>query len=170
MNVIFHTTAAIGLTAILTDTSRLGDRPTFAETLPTALSVFVLGIISHGALDYIPHCYPINSKVDVIAGLAMILSITWLTNRHFRSIMGLAFLGAILPDIVDLGPKLLNKYLNLGLTIPDNIFPWHWHIYSGSIYNGTCSVSTLNHLLLILTVGVIVWTRRSDLRCMFKKT
>jgi len=169
MNVIFHTTTAIGLTAILTDTSRLGDKPALAETLPTAISVFAIGIISHGVLDFIPHCYPINSKLDVIAGLAMILLMTWLTNRHFRSIMGLAFLGAIFPDIVDLGPKILNKYLNLGLTIPDNIFPWHWQLYSGSIYNGTCSVSTSNHLLLIFTVGVIVWTRRSDMKCIFRK-
>lgn len=169
MNVIFHTTTAIGLTAILTDTSRLGDKPTFAETLPTAFSVFIIGIISHGALDFIPHCYPINSKLDVIVGLAMILSTTWLTNRHFRSIMGLAFLGAILPDIVDLGPKILDKYLNLGLSMPENIFPWHWQLYSGSIYDGTCNVSTLNHLLLILTVSVIVWTRRSDLKRIFKR-
>ena len=169
MNVIFHTTTAIAVTVLLTDTSRLGNRPTAVQVIPTALYAFATGIISHGVLDFIPHCYPINSKLDVTAGLAMILSTTWLTNRHFRVISGLAFLGAIFPDIVDLGPKILNSYLNLGLTIPDNIFPWHWHTYSGSIYNGTCNISTLNHLLLVLIVLVIFWTRRTDLKTIFRK-
>src|SRR6187401_3267065 len=122
MNVIFHTTTAIGVTVLLTDTSRLGNRPNITQVIPTALYAFVIGIISHGLLDFIPHCYPINSKLDVIAGLAMILCTTWLTNRHFRAITGLACLGAIFPDIVDLGPKIINKYLNLGLTLPDNFF------------------------------------------------
>jgi hypothetical protein len=170
MNVIFHTTTAIGVTVLLTDTIRLGNRPTIIQVIPTALCAFVIGIISHGVLDFIPHCYPINSKLDVIAGLAMILCTTWLTNRHFRVIAGLACLGAIFPDVVDLGPKIISKYLNLGLALPDNFFPWHWHMYSGSIYNGTCNVSTLNHLLLLLTIGVILWTRRTDLKVIIKRS
>ncbi len=170
MNAIFHTTTAIGVTVLLTDTVRLGDKPTLKRVMPTAFYAFFIGIISHGALDFIPHCYPINSKVDAIAGLLMILLTIWLTDRHFRAITGLASLGAIFPDIVDLGPKIINKYLTLGLTLPDNFFPWHWHTYSGSIYNGTCNISTLNHLLLLLTVGVILWTRRTDLKVITKRS
>jgi hypothetical protein len=169
MNVIFHTTTAIGVTVLLTDTVRLGDKPTLQQVIPTGIYAFSIGIISHGILDFIPHCYPINSKVDAISGLLMILMTIWQTNTHFRVITGLACLGAIFPDIVDLGPKIINKQLNLGLTLPDAIFPWHWHTYSGSIYTQTCSVSTLNHLLLVLTVGVIIWIRRTDLKVLFKK-
>jgi hypothetical protein len=169
MNVIFHTTTAIGLTVLLADTNRLGNKPTLTQVMPTALYAFSLGVVSHGALDFVPHCYPMNSKVDVIAGLVMIFSMTWLTNRHFRAIIGLAFLGTIFPDIVDLGPKIINRQLNLGLSLPENIFPWHWHEYSGSIYNGTCNVSTINHFLLVLTVGVVLWTRRIALEKILKK-
>jgi hypothetical protein len=169
MNVIFHTTTAIGVTVLLTDTSRIGIRPTTIQVAPTAFYAFGMGIISHGILDFIPHCYPINSKLDVIAGIVMILSTTWLTNRHFRVIMGLAFLGAVFPDIVDLGPKILNKQLNLGLTFPGNMFPWHWRIYSGSIYDGNCNISILNHFLLVLTVVLILWSRRTDLKNIFGK-
>lgn len=170
MNVLFHITTALGATVLLTDTVRLGTKPTLTQVMPTSICVFSVGIISHGALDFIPHCYPINSKVDAIAGLLMILAAMWLTNRHFRAITGLACLGSIFPDIVDLGPKIINKQLNLQLSLPDNIFPWHWQNYSGSIYNGTCSISTVNHLLLLLTVGAVLWTRRADLSVIIKKS
>lgn len=170
MNIIFHTTTAIGVTVLVTDTVRLGDKPSLNRVIPTALYAFFIGIISHGGLDFIPHCYPINSKLDVIAGLLMILLTLRLTNRHFRTITGFASLGAIFPDLVDLGPKIVNKHLNLGLTLPDNIFPWHWHAYSGSIYNGACNVSTFNHLLLLLMIGAILWTRQTDSKAIFKKS
>ena len=169
MNVIFHTTTAIGVTVLLTNTIRIGDRPTTNKVIPTALCVFAIGIISHGVSDFIPHCYPINSRVDVITGLIVIFSTIWLTNRHYRLIIGLAFLGCIFPDIVDLAPKTINRHLNLGLTIPNNIFPWHWHEYSGSIYNGNCNVSTLNHLLLAISIIIALWTRQTDLKIIFKK-
>jgi hypothetical protein len=170
MNVIFHTTAAIGATVLLTDTARLGGKPTLGQIMPTAFYTFLIGIILHGALDFIPHCYPINSKVDAVAGLSMILTTVWLTNRHYRPISGLACLGSIFPDVVDLGPKIINKQLNLGLTLPDNIFPWHWHEYSGSLYHEPCNVSTLNHFVLLLTTGIILWTRRTDLKAIVKKS
>lgn len=170
MNVIFHTTTAIGVAVLLTDTVRLGDKPTLIRVIPTSLYAFSIGIISHGALDFIPHCYPINSKADVIVGLLMILMAIWLTNRYFRVITGLACFGAIIPDIVDLGPKIIDKQMNLNLSLQENIFPWHWHAYSGSIYNGTCDVSTINHLLLLLTIGIVLWTRRADLKVITKKS
>ena len=169
MNVIFHTTTAIAVTVLLTDTSRLGDRPTLKKALPTAFCCFAIGIISHGALDFIPHCYPINSRLDGIAGLLLILLTIWLTNRHYRLISGLACIGSIFPDLLDLGPKIINKQLSLRLTLPDNIFPWHWHTYSGSINDGRCNVSALNHLLLLFTIGAVIWTRRSDIIVMLHK-
>ena len=169
MNVIFHTTTAISVAVLLTDTKRIEQLTISKSVIWTSMLAFTVGLISHGVLDYIPHCYPINSKIDAIAGLTMILLITWLTNKKYRLIMGLSFLGCIFPDLVDLLPSIINKQLGLSLPIIDQVFPWHLHDYSGSIYNENCNNSTLNHVLLLLTVCIICWCRRTDLKRIFRK-
>ena len=169
MNVIFHTTTAISVAVLLTDTKRIEQTMTSKIIVWTSVLVFTVGLISHGALDYIPHCYPINSKLDAIVGLIMILTTTWLTNNKYRLIMGLSFLGSIFPDLIDLSPSIINKQLGLSLPTIDKVFPWHLHDYSGSIYNDNCNNSTLNHILLFLTICIILWCRRTDLNAIFKK-
>ncbi|WP_027002885.1 hypothetical protein [Hugenholtzia roseola] len=169
MNVIFHTTTAVGVAILLTDTKRIEQARTLKDTIWTSILAFIVGVISHGALDYIPHCYPINSKLDVFAGLAMILITVWLTNKKYQFIMGLSFLGSIFPDLVDLSPSIINKQLGFNLPILDKIFPWHLHDYSGSNYTNDCSNSFLNHLLLLLTISIILWCRQTDLRAIFNK-
>lgn len=168
MNVLFHTTTAIGVAVILTDTKRIGQSNTSMTIVLTGILAFFVGVISHGALDYIPHCYPINSKIDVIAGLFMICVVTWLTNKKYRIIMGLSFLGSVFPDIIDLFPEIVSS--QLGITIPktDKVFPWHFHDYSGSIFTGNCTNSNLNHTLLMLTLSIICWSRRADFKMIFK--
>ncbi len=170
MNVIFHTTTAISVAVLLTDTKRIEQSTTSRNVIWTSIFAFTVGHISHGALDYIPHCYPVNSKLDAIIGLTMILTTTWLTNKRYRLIMGLSFLGCIFPDLVDLSPGIINKQLGLSLPTIDKIFPWHFHDYSGSIYTDNCNNSTLNHILLLLTIGVVCWCRRTDLKTMFNKS
>jgi hypothetical protein len=170
MNVIFHTTTAIGVAVMLTDTKRIELSTTSKSVIGTSVLAFTVGLISHGALDYIPHCYPINSKLDAIAGLTMMLATTWLTNKKYRLIMGLSFLGCIFPDLVDLSPSIINKQLGISLPTIDKIFPWHLHEYSGSIYNDNCDNSTLNYILLLLTICIIFWCRRTDIKIIFKKT
>ncbi len=169
MNVIFHTTTAISVAILLTDTNRIKQSTTSEITYWTSFFAFVVGLISHGALDYIPHCYPINSKFDAIAGLGMILITIWLTKKKYRLVMGLSFLGSIIPDIVDLSPGIINKQLGLSIPIIDKIFPWHFQTYSGSIYNENCNISTLNHLLLLLTILIVCYYRRTDAKIIFKK-
>jgi hypothetical protein len=167
MNVIFHTTVALGTAVLVTDTERIGANPAVRKVVPAALSAFVAGIISHGVLDYVPHCYPVNSKVDAVVALVMIVAATWFAHGAYRAIVGLSFLGSVFPDLIDLGPKIVNRQLNLGLTLPDNMFPWHWHAWSGSVYSGDCHVSTLNHFLLVFTVALVVWFRRTDFSVIF---
>lgn len=167
MNVLLHTTTAVGIAVLLTDTKRIEQSPTRGMVVLTGFFAFTVGLISHGVLDYIPHCYPINSKLDALGGLTMILLLTWLTNRKYRLIMILAFLGAIVPDVIDLSPAILNKQLGLDLPSLDKLFPWHWQEYSGSVYNSDCNVSTLNHLILLFTIAVVCWCRRSDIRMLF---
>lgn len=163
MNVIFHTTSAFGIAVLLTDTKAITTATTNNKVVETGIFGFVLGILSHGALDYIPHCYPINSKLDAIAGLAMIIVVVWLTTKRYRLITGLSFLGCVSPDLIDLSPSILNKQLGLSLPVMDRIFPWHWHEYSGSIYEDNCDVSSVNHLFVISSVLIVCWSRRADL-------
>jgi hypothetical protein len=158
MNIIFHTTAAIGITVLFAETK---DRPLKTKkAFETSVLAFLVAVISHGALDYTPHCYPINSKIDVILSLMIMITTTSFIHKQYRLIAGLSFLGSIFPDLVDLLPSILNKQLGFNLPILNKVFPWHWHEYSGSIYGGDCRVSTFNHALLVLIVGVICWYKR----------
>lgn len=102
----------------------------------------------HGLLDYLPHAYPINSVVDVVLSLALISIMLLLTERGRWLLLGVCFIGAIFPDLVDLGPAIVN--IRLGWSLPVfKIFPWHWREYSGSIYDGSRGVeSFLYHLIV----------------------
>ena len=83
MNVLFHTTTAIGIAVLMTDTKGFKSSASLKNTCLTALFAFVLGVISHGALDYIPHCYPLPSKIDVILGLGMIVVGVWTVKAKY---------------------------------------------------------------------------------------
>ena len=169
MNVLFHLTTGIGIAAALTDTRNIHLEGTFKDKLIVTINGFIIGVTSHGVLDYVPHCYPVNSKVDVFLGLVILLLFTFLANKKYRLIVGLIFLGCIFPDLVDLSPAILNKHLGLGLPEFNKIFPWHWHNYSGSIYANRCDVSTLNHVLVLIVVAITCWYRRTDLKIIFNK-
>ncbi|NDA64250.1 MAG: hypothetical protein EBX50_19815 [Chitinophagia bacterium] len=83
MNILFHTTTAISVAVLLTDTNRIKQSTNAKIIYWTSFFTFTVSLISHGALDYIPHCYPINSKFDAIAGLSMILITIWMTNKKY---------------------------------------------------------------------------------------
>ena len=166
MNILFHTTAAIGLIATLNETS--SGEYSNKKKMVLGLICFAIGIVSHGALDYIPHCYPINPKVDVIIGAIIIGTVTLLSKPKYRLIVGLTFLGNIFPDIIDLSPQILNKYLGLSIPLNDKIFPWHWEKYSGSIFIDDCKTSTLNHLILITVTVSICIMKKNNLKNIFK--
>ena len=169
MNVLFHTTVAFGVAVLLTDTNRVRPNAIVKDSLITGLIAFAIGIILHGVLDYMPHCYPIDSKVDAILSFIIIAILIYLTNKRYRLITGLAFFGGIFPDLADHSQGILNKYFGLNFPIGDKFFPWHWQEYSGSIYNSNCGISTLNHILIILTVVGFCWVRRTDMKRMFNK-
>jgi hypothetical protein len=164
MNVLFHTTTAIGIVVLLTNTKNIQQSKHIATT---SLIVFVTALFSHGILDYIPHCYPIPSKLDVLLGLIMILTGVLLSNKRYRLIVALAFLGCIIPDLIDLSPAIMNKQLGWHLPIFNKIFPWHLKTYSGSIYNGQCTVSNINHIVLVVLIGAVFWLRRSTMKRIF---
>jgi hypothetical protein len=168
MNILLHTTTAISVAVLLTDTNRIKQATNSKIIYWTSFFAFTVSLISHGALDYIPHCYPINSKFDAIAGLLMILITIWMTNKKYRLIIGLAFAGCIFPDLVDHLPSILNKEFGFSLPIFEKIFPWHVKEYSGSIYSGNCNISNLNHALLLLTIAIVFYCRWKDVMVICK--
>lgn len=166
MNVMFHIATGLGAAVLLTDTHRIKADASYRVIIPTAIMGFITGIIAHGALDYIPHCYPIPSKLDILLGMASIALLLYLGKGRFKWILLASLIGCIFPDLVDLLPAMLNKALDIGLPIYDKVFPWHWKTYSGSIYSGVCDVSFVNHSLVLVTVFLMIWVRRRDLRNM----
>ena len=167
MNIFFHTATAISVAVLLTDTEKIKPNLALQKTISTAFLAFIIGIISHGILDYVPHCYPIPPKIDAVIGLSIILSLTFLAQKTYRFIVFAAFVGSIFPDLIDLLPAILNKYLALQLPIAEKIFPWHFHEYSGSIYSSKCSVSSFNHFVLLFTVFMLIWSRKKDTQTIF---
>lgn len=169
MNELFHVISSIGITAGLTDTEQRDDNGTLQNILPVIVSVFSIGIILHGLLDYLPHTYPVKPKVDVIVSIILAFIIILLSKRPYRSIVISSLSGCILPDIIDLGPKMVNAYFGLGLPIYDQLFPWHWKSYSGSLYNEGYAVSAINHTLIFLALLIVFWTRRKHLKNIFSR-
>ena len=55
MNVLFHIATGLSTAVLLTDTNEINENSNYRKILLIALFGFVIGIISHGALDYIPH-------------------------------------------------------------------------------------------------------------------
>ena len=159
---MFHVAVGLTTAVLISDTKQIDEDADYQTILPLALIGFVIGIISHGALDYIPHCYPINWKLDILFGFLSILILLYLSKGRYKLIFFGSLVGCIFPDLVDLLPTVINALFNVALPVYENIFPWHWEQYSGSIYTEECNVSFINHSLVLLTVSLVLWSRRKD--------
>ncbi len=165
MNVLFHVTTAVGVAVVLTDTTKI---KSVKESITPAFFAFVCGVVIHGILDYMPHTYPFNAKLDAILGLLIMCIAVFISTRKYILIVSLAFLGSIFPDLIDLMPSILNRYLGLNISFyQDKLFPWHWSEYSGSIFIGKNIVSDINHILVVLLTAIICWCRRTDFKNIF---
>ncbi|WP_114791646.1 hypothetical protein U0035_18030 [Niabella yanshanensis] len=167
MNVLFHTVSAIGVVAMVTDTSVIKSGNSRKAIVPAAIAFF-LAVFFHGILDYMPHCYPVQSRWDVILGLCIMVAGTLMARRPYQLIVAAAFWGCILPDIIDLLPAILNKYLGWKIPVIPKLFPWHWKENSGSIYTGNCKTSLINHWSVLIFALSIVYARRRDLKMILK--
>lgn len=162
MNVIFHLSTAFSIAVIYTD--KVQQKRNHKSQVFTYLSALTLSLLSHGILDMTPHCYPINAKLDVVIGSFAILSTFWLIRpTHKLFFCGCLFF-SILPDIIDLSPQIANSHLGFHLPIYQHIFPWHWKIFSGSIYNKSCLYSNIIHFLLICLLIFIFYKKRRNLQ------
>lgn len=162
MNVIFHIVAGTGIVATM---SHLKVKD---QKVGKIASGFFLGLISHGILDYSPHCYPINSKVDFLLGLLLIATSIFFVKKEWKLIVTAIYFGCVFPDLIDLSPEIINSQLGFNLPTFENIFPWHIHEYSGSIYSGECEVSSINHILTFLFCGIAVFLNKNSLKEILK--
>src|SRR2546426_6179202 len=86
---------------------------------------FLAGVLEHGIMDYVPHSYPIPSGIDVVVSISLFILAVACTKPQFRILVTACFIGSVFPDLVDLGPPILNRHL--GWTLPTvKVFPWHW--------------------------------------------
>lgn len=122
----------------------------------------------HGVLDYMLHCYPLPSKWDVIIGLCIMVASTLIVRKYYRVIVLAAFAGCVFPDVVDLLPSILNKQLGWQIPVTPKLFPWHWKENSGSIYNGNCETSFINHWATVLFAVLMVFIRHRQLKQVLK--
>jgi len=166
MNVFFHVATAVGIAVSFTDTNKIKRGK---DTVIPACCAFISGIFIHRILDYIPHTYPFSAKTDVIISLFLIAVMLALANRKCIIILIFAILGCTLPDLIDLLPSIVNKYMNLNIPVTEKIFPWHSPLYSGSIFTGTSTASDINHIGILLIIAMICWCRKTDFINIFNR-
>lgn len=131
--------------------------------MPLLAVGFVAGVLLHGLLDFVPHSYPIKSGLDVVFSLILFVAAIAFSKRQHRFLIGACFLGAIFPDLVDLGPAIVNNHLGWSVPVV-KIFPWHWRQYSGSIYDRSRGfVSLFWHFLVVGFSVVLLYRYRRTL-------
>ena len=163
MNVTFHAIAGIATAAALSFKPNDIKDSSISSAIIKCLAGFVIGISIHGVLDFLPHEYPFRPAFDVLLALSLLTAAFVLTQKQNRFLLTVCFLGQIFPDLVDLGPAILNKYFGLALLFSGKIFPWHWQKFSGSIYDGSRRIeSMLYHATLLLSSGCLLYFKRKQ--------
>jgi hypothetical protein len=162
VNVTFHTIGAIATAAVLSSRRSAQCSP-IRDRFPLLTIGFVVGILAHGALDHVPHTYPIPSALDVFLGLTLFLAAIATSKQGHRVLLGACFAGSVLPDLIDLGPAIINRRLGLSLPVV-KIFPWHWPRYSGSIFDHRWHTSSFFAHCAVLGVSLaLMYLYRSSL-------
>jgi hypothetical protein len=156
VNVIFHTLGSLATAAVLNDRISQGR---FAYSYSRIAGGGFAGIVLHGVLDYCPHTYPVEPKLDVGLSLLLFTVSLLLVSKRNWLLLGFCFVGALLPDLIDLGPAILNKSTGWSLPVV-KVFPWHWPQYSGSIYDHNHNIESLSwHVLMLCVISIVLYTR-----------
>jgi hypothetical protein len=181
VNVVFHALASFGISHAAAH--KLDDEPAVAFTrrdLPVLAATFVAGLLSHGVLDGLKHGYPVLYTLDPPLALALLALWLALVARRYRVLILAGFLGAILPDLLDLGPGVARYLLHLPPRKSHHLFPWHWLDGSGSMYPSSNrnadphlakldagdnqAVSITNHALVVFFAGAAILSNRRPFR------
>ena len=152
MNVVFHVLVGVVVSSFCASQVNTINRSKL-KINSILVSGFLVSLFSHGLLDLLPHTYPFDGIIDLIlAGAVFGISLLLIKPKYF-GILTVCVSGSIVPDLIDLGPSLLNKFFSINLPVI-KFFPWHWAKYSGSIYADSSKIwlSFLMHLLVLLVV------------------
>lgn len=161
MNVLFHLAAGLGIAlAVCSDVPE-------PKTMIRASAGAFIAFVSHALLDYTPHCYPIHSKLDFIAGFILLVTLSIFARKGYKRIIFATLCGAILPDIIDLLPSIVSKQSGINLPAYPKIFPWHWKIYSGSIYDGSCSTSHINIAMICFSLCALIIAKHKTVKSIY---
>jgi len=127
---------------------------------------FLIGIVVHGILDITPHQYPFRTRIDILISTLFFIVSIMLIRPKFIPLFGAAFLGSILPDLVNLGPQIFNQFFETSFPVLKfKIFPWHRAEYSGSIYdNSRTELSYTFHIMLVFLSSALILLGRNVLR------
>lgn len=162
MNITFHAVMGIA-TGISLAMVLPAEEPSIwpkREDVPWLLAGLSLNVLLHGVLDILPHTYPFPWWSDIPLALFLCVLALAMVRRRYLLLLALSLLGALLPDLVDLGPPLLNHAFRWHLPTWE-AFPWHWEAYSGSIYDGReIWLSALDHGLVLGLCAGLLWVAR----------
>src|SRR6266850_6439006 len=141
MNVTFHVLAAAGIAHVAASGIRAPHEGTCVRRsdIPVIGAAIVLAVMSHGILDGLKHGYPISAKADIPCASLLAMSWCFAVRRRFVFLYATVMLGALAPDVIDLGPRILSSATGISIPceISTNVFPWHWLEGSGSMYGAT---------------------------------
>lgn len=147
-------------------------RKTHAKILIT--SVFI-NVGLHGIFDILPHAYPFKGFMDIMLSLVLLGIVLLLVQARSIPVIIACFFGGVLPDIIDLGPAIVNKLNIVDLPVI-KVFPWHWPQFSGSIFdNRNVLTSLFCHIAVVVILIIVVYLnwgyicesilRRRDNKC-----
>lgn len=161
MNVVFHAVAGAALASALYRGDGITSRTGYGGL---CVGAFLLGIIGHGVMDVLPHQYPLRAGWDIVLAMAVFVGFALFLRRDAVLLFCFAYLGSLFPDLVDLGPRMLNQFAGTALPVSKaKVFFWHRPEYSGSIYDGRHVVLSwvLHGLVVGVSAGGIVHGRRT---------
>lgn len=163
MNVTFHVIGSFATAAVLS--LEKTENWLSLSALKKYLIGFVAGILVHGVLDLLPHQYPIPSKVDVVLALLLLLLFLFVSQKQNFLLILIGFAGCVFPDVIDLGPVIVDKYFGISLPrLPFRLFPWHTIEYSGSIYDGSRGLeSAIYHISFLLICFSLLYAYRKNI-------
>ena len=166
MNIAFHTftALAIGQSAAC----RLEVARSRAQRITIGVVTFLLGVMSHGVLDGLPHEYPFQWLGETVLTAALLAIWMAIIQPRYRILLLVAVAGALLPDVIDHVPRDLNRHLGTHLPELTKLFPWHHRGGSGSL-SGTVPpdarlASIANHIIVVTFSAVMLVISRRVLR------
>jgi hypothetical protein len=167
LNLAFHALAGLAIGQAAATRLSTPPRDAFARGRDVVVTTiaFGLAIMSHGILDGLPHEYPFRTLGDVLATTAVVATGLRLIQPRFRSLLLVALLGAVLPDVIDHSPRDLNRHLGTHLPELKKVFPWHGAGGSGSLSGDNILfrahiASLTNHVIVVVFCVIVLWLTR----------